>query len=182
MAEEQKTSYMKQHCLSWIPTDSRPLRAGLNWNTGWTMHPVATHCDVLLAVLIAVTKANGENSEAWWIWFERVWIFQASNYRFHTLTGRASMDTIPGLRCWIRTKCSPERCFRSKHCFAESCDLIEQTMVWQYMLNRTKLVCHTHSTLCVVCMWFSSKFTKYFSRIPTQLTNCYLWKFRPTNI
>ena len=34
---------------------------------------------------------------------------------------RASMDT--GLCCQIRKGCSPKRYLRSKHCFAESCEL-----------------------------------------------------------
>ena len=53
---------------------------------------------------------------------------------------------------------------QSRHCFADSCEL-EQMMVWQCVLDRTRLVCHTYSTLRVwrACR-LHSKFAKLFQQ------------------
>ena len=47
--------------------------------------------------------------------------FLTRNLQF--LRARASMDNIPGLCCRIRKGHSPKRYLRSRHCFADSCEL-----------------------------------------------------------
>ena len=69
-----------------------------------------------------------------------------TNYSFHALTARTLMDNILGLCCQMHKGRSIKRYFQSRHCFADSCEL-EWTIVWRCVVDRTWLVCHTHTTL-----------------------------------
>ena len=82
-----------------------------------------------------MNSVNYSAVQKWW-----------TNYSFHALTARTLMDNILGLCCQMHKGRSIKRYFQSRHCFADSCEL-EWTIVWRCVVDRTWLVCHTHTTL-----------------------------------
>ena len=83
-------------------------------------------------------------------------------FQQNALTARVSMDNIPGIRYWIRKQHSPKKYLLSGwHSIADSCE-IEQTMMWQLVLDRNRLECHAYSTLRVqqICKIIPTKSSK----------------------
>ena len=155
--------------MQWLTSKSRYLPS-----TSWWL-------------VVAVSVRKGYHCGCDYHMFQLLWVFNFANFQSfaklikkkidmstHILTTRVSMDNM-GLTCQICKEHSPKRWFWSRHCFADSCKL-KWTTVWLCVLDRTRLVCHTHTTY-ITCMWFRQWI--YFNEI---FENHYLWILRPSTI